>query len=175
MVRLHGRARKHTAIYEGDSMKFKIRAVVAGIAGLALTTGLGLGATVPAASASSVPVVYMSNFFRFPHVQPHGETETFATATNELYLTASRWSHWSGTSAHATSGNLVWRSCWGSCFRMKSAPSSQTVYAPQSHGGHRFFTKLRFVYKYHGTHVVTATYTRTGGWTTPRSWRPPVS
>jgi hypothetical protein len=133
------------------------------------------GTAIPAASASSVPVAYAWNNFRFPHVQPHGEAETFATATNELYLTTTRWSHWSATSAHSTAGRLVWRSCWGSCFRYSSAPATQTLFDVRSHSGHRYFAKLRFVYKLHGSHTVYATYSPAGGWITPRSWRPPVS
>src|ERR1035441_8873453 len=118
-----------------------ISRIAAGLTGLALAAGLGLGAAAPASASTRPPVAYMSWHYLFPQVHPHGEAESFAVATNGLYLVTTRWSHWSGTSAHSTAGNLVWRSCWGSCFRMKSAPSSQTVYAPQSHGGHRFFTK----------------------------------
>jgi hypothetical protein len=145
---------------------WKLRAVVAGAA-IAVAAALGV-AVVPAgvASASSVPVAYMSWHYLYPQVHPHGEAETFAIGDNSLYLTTTRWSHWSSSSAHSTAGRLVWRSCWGSCHRYSSAPATQTLYAPRSHGGHRYFTKCRFVYTLHGSHVVTATYSSARGWTT---------
>jgi hypothetical protein len=149
------------------------RKTAAGAAGLALAAGVGLEATAPASASARPPVAYMSWHYLFPQVHPHGEAETLALATNELYLTTTRWSHWSSSSAHSTAGRLVWRSCWSGCYRYSSAPATQTLYDVRSHGGHRYFARLRFVYKYHGTHTVTAAYSRTGGWTTPRSWRAP--
>jgi hypothetical protein len=148
-----------------------MKRVLAGAA-IAVAAALGAAGTAIPASASAVPVVYEGMFYQPAHVAPHGIAEVLSGATGSLYLTTTRWSHWSSTSAHSTSGRLVWRSCWGNCFGMKSAPATQTLYVVRSHNGRRYFSRCRFVYRYHGTHTVVANYTR-GLWTFPRSWRPP--
>jgi hypothetical protein len=147
-----------------------MKRVIAGAA-IAVAAVLGAAGTAIPASASAVPVVYTGWEYQGAAIAPHGLAEVMAE-DGALYLTTSRWSHWSGTSAHSTSGSLVWRSCWYSCYKFRSAPATQTLYAVRSHDGHRYFSRLRFVYKYHGMHVLTINYTQ-GAWIPPFSWHRP--
>jgi hypothetical protein len=150
------------------NMRYNPKGVIAGLTGLALAGGLGLGAAP--ASASAVPVVYQDMFYQGAHVAPHGVAEAFG-ADAATYLITTRWSHWSSTSAHSTAGTVVWRSCWGSCMTHKSAPATQTLYVVRSHNGRHYFARVRVVYKYHGTHVMVATYTN-GTWVITSGSRP---